>query len=284
MTDYFSYVFYGISCCSTFMICGRFNNIFQNNLKEPDLINSQKDSKIRTKQFLVYHANWISLFHAVIMLIFSYPIGTNNWDISRQNNFRDNIFFSFSLGYYLWDTIYGIQAGKLTKAMLFHHILMFFMIFYVITLKDYNFLFITMYFVGEFVNPIYILYVNFGFHSSLKNISNILGVIFSISFLIIRVYYCGKLAYQGMALVDAPLVFKIFLGFGYYISLKLSFFVFNKFIKGVKDITGFTIFDFIYLNILKIRKMMYFNHVFETLLLNISLLPLFFLKHNRIIN
>ena len=276
-------IYYGITTSSTFLVYYKCSEFFKKNLKEPDLINKQEDQKIRKEQNSEYQENWIALFHAVIMLIFSYPVATSEWDVSRVNNFRDNMFFSFSLAYYLWDTVYSIKAKILSNTMIYHHLLMCFMIIYVLILKDYNFLFITMYFFGEFSNPFYLLFVNSGYHNNLKAISQVLGVVFSLVFLVLRVFYCGKLAYQGFYLVDAPLFLKIFLGVGYHISLKLAFAIFNKLVKGLKDLFEFQFLVSFYLNLVKMRNMKYFNHIFETFLIIVCFVPLLFCQHNRII-
>lgn len=276
-------IYYILTSISTYTICELILKTLKKKLKPPNKIKSQKDKKLQKKQYLQYIENYISLIHALIMIFFTLKTILKKWDPKRQNSFSDNILFSFSLTYYIWDTIFCIKNNLFTSLMFNHHLLMIFMNFYVMNLKDYNFLFMNMYFLGEITNPFYLLYVNLGYHCEWKKISEFFGVFFSVSFIFVRVFYCGSLTFHAFRLVDAPLVLKAFLAFGYYISLKLSFFIFNKFLKGLKDIIEINILIIFYSKLLILRNLKYFNLGFELFSIFISFGPLLVFQHNRYI-
>lgn len=226
----------------------------QKYVNNPIQIAQQKENKIKqSKMRWEYLSNYVSLLHAVMAtLIASYILCTSNESLDSQNSNAIKRIISFSLSYFLVDTVFGLLHGYNDFLMNIHHFLAIYINLYILRAGKYGHCYMYIMVIGEFNNPLWIMRKNLEKHNARKIYSTLLGLTYGLSFLIVR----GLLAPHYMAkIISLPmaLAFKLDFAFLWYLSLFWCYTIVNYLVKGFKVEYGWSFLDKIYDVLLKMR-------------------------------
>ena len=90
-----------------------------------------------------------------------------------------------------------------------------------------------MYFGGEASSLFLFIYDSLSYYKKYEKISIIFGFMFCVIFMFARIIILSPMCIYLQAMKGAPLVAKIGLIFGFYVSWKWGWMIFNKLIKGL---------------------------------------------------
>ncbi len=184
-----------------------------------------------------------------------------------------------SFGYFIYDIFMSYYGDNFDLMFLFHHIIMLISYGHSITKGNQVGLLHCVCFFGELSGPFLLLHQNFNFHSNLKTISKIAGIIFCHLFIFLRfgigIKYMVYPIYSDYELV---ILQKLLMAMGYYVSLVWLFAILNKLFKGFYEATKFKVFGSIYGLLSSCRKHKNFQKNYNVACLVISFAPVFYFK------
>ena len=173
----------------------------------------------------IINGNIIKLTHSISASMITY--GTLHYNIDYQ------ILYNFSKTYFIWDTIKVLLNGKIDYNVLYHHLVILYILKQLLVTNNYNEIILDSYLVGELSNiSIFITYHMIKNKYSLYsiNISKFLQIIF---YGYCRVYLLSTYMYNYYNIVDNYIVLFI-LSSVYSLGILWWLIQINKFINGNK--------------------------------------------------
>lgn len=200
-----------------------------------------------------YLSNWGALVHAVLTSILSL-VALNFYypEPETVSTVFVNFVIALSLGYFIVDTVGGYLFGYNDALMQVHHLLALYMSLYLLWADRYGVAYLYILVIGELNNPALILRKNLEKHQAGKIWGIVLGLVYSISFLILRGYvaclYMPRLMSHPLSIT-----FKIALAFLWYFSLYWCYTIINFMVKGFRTELGWHFLDPVQEGLNKIR-------------------------------
>lgn len=203
----------------------------------PGILSSQsKESSgsYRTMRW-EYISNWGALVHAVSTTILGLIALNTSSDppSALPNTLFCNFIIGLSLGYFIVDTTAGFYFSYNDPLMHVHHVLALYMSLYLLWLNQYGSVYLYILVIGEFTNPIILLRKNLEKHNAHKMWSIGLGLLFSVTFLILR-GVVAQFYLPWMMQYPLGLSFKISLAILWYFSLYWCYTIINFLVKGIR--------------------------------------------------
>jgi hypothetical protein len=139
----------------------------------------------RKVNFVNFTSNTVSFVHAVVSFVWGISLYLRHGlRFSGTNSFVECMLLSFSLGYFLNDTILSWVYKLNDLPMMIHHYICVFVIVYSLVKDEYSSMIVWALVVAEASNPFNILRVTFEVIEGFQ----ILGTIFSLAFAVIFIY------------------------------------------------------------------------------------------------
>lgn len=206
-------------------------------LPVPPLILAAKEKESRRGYRTMrweYISNYGSLIHAVattalslIALNLFYP------PLEEPNTVFCNLIIAFSLGYFLVDTAGGLFLGYNDNLMHLHHFLALFMSYSLLSLGHHGAVYLYVLVIGELTNPFLIVRKNLEKHNAHKGWSISLGLIYAVSFLVLR-GVVAQFYLPWLLAFPLGLPFKTSLAVLWYFSLYWCYTIVNFVVKGFR--------------------------------------------------
>lgn len=212
----------------------------------PPLIRAIDDKTKKYDAFRRYVAIYSSTVHGVFcILLLGAFVCKDGIVFDKPNETYHYFFIGFSFGYYLVDTIAGCLFNFGGGAMAFHHIIMILIFTYLCIKRRYAGLFSYLTFLGELSNPFMHVRKNMMQFENTRLYTNILGIVFCITYIFCRVVMIG-LSAQELAESTMTLGFKLLVCSIWYFSLYWSVNVAVLLFKGLSEAYPHPIFKCIY--------------------------------------
>lgn len=257
------------------------NYILRITIKFPDEYKKIEKKKLKQEKINQFLSNYTCILHAIIMTIYGfYATVTTELNFKKPLSDMDTKFYLFSIGYNIYDIIYEHWAGLININYLIHHLIVILMNGHSIYLNKNSSVINFIFFIGELTNPFICLHKNFYFYPNLKKISDLLGFIFCILFLLIRVGICTFLMYYGNGRNDISYFVNFFANIMVYIGYQWSFEVFNKMLKTLDGKGGP---NGVYARFREFRQRKNFGVVFHAVLFLVCFIPFVFNSHDDFI-
>ena len=205
-------------------------------LKRPPLMTPPDTSNnILDVEMWKHCANYLTLVHSFVALsialwhILFYP---ELFDSSKS--VRVNYYISFSLSYFIMETISGHIFGSLDFPMTTHHMSVIIGAIYYLLTNRGNIDLAWLAIIGEGQNPIYNIRTQISKHTNTVRISNIFLILFALNFLFIR-GVIGPYFVVDWIIRSDNLILKFAYCTGWYISLQRMFPIFSYVIKVLNE-------------------------------------------------
>ena len=262
------------------------NYILRILIKFPEEYKKIEKKKLKKQKINQFLANYTCILHAVVMTIYGlYGILVNELSFKGKLTETDIQFYLFSIGYNIFDLIYEYWSGLLDINYVFHHTLVIIMSGHSIFLNKNGSIINFTFFLGEMTNPFICLHKNLGLYPTWKKISDILGFIFCVLFLFIRVVILIPLMFYSSSFPEVSYFVNFIGNLMVYIGLIWSFEIFNKMLKAAN---GFIVDSNeksrnFYERFKNIRNTKIFKKVFQTSIFLICFIPFVAYSHNEYI-
>lgn len=212
--------------------------LLYHNYPHPFKVVKIRDSREKRKIFYDYITSISSLVHAIAVIVASVIVLNKvGMHFDHPNINEENLIISFSIGYFISDTILGAYAGYNDILMLMHHAFGLFGLSYALIKQSYGNAIMCAFAIAEISNPFMILRKNFDKHRGAHSLSVFCGIIFSISFIICRTVIFGYFMIPFIS-SKASLVVKIFAGLIWYLSLYWCYVIVNLLVKAFMDMSN----------------------------------------------
>jgi len=201
-----------------------------------------------------YLSNWGALVHAVLTTVLSF-VGLNLFYSPPElpNTPFVNFVIALSLGYFIVDTFGGFYFGYNDALMQVHHFMALYMSFDLLWTNKFGVAYFYILIIGELTNPVILLRKNLEKNNAGKIWSIVLGLVFSVSFLILR----GVVAqFYLPQIMEYPLSlpFKFALALLWYFSLYWCYTIINFMVKGFRTELGWNFLDPVQGGLNKVRS------------------------------
>lgn len=248
--------------------------VLRKSLPVPPVILAQKEKlspfAYRTMRW-EYLSNFGALTHAVLTTALSFYILFLT-DIKPESQNPPILIFTMclSVGYFIVDTIGGILFKYNDNLMLLHHILALCIPLNFLTRCCYGEGYMWVLLIGEFTNPFLIIRKNLEKNNASKFITNTLGLVFAISFIIMRGVIANPILVKIMR-YPISLSSKICIALLWYFSLYWCYTIVNYLVKGLKTELGWQFLEPVQkrLNSLRASKI-------QTLIMHLTMLTVSF--------
>ena len=231
--------------------------------------------KTRLSQKAQYWTNYVSILHALIVLILSVISGLRDGiAFEKDNSNIDNMVAGISYGYFINETMYGFYYDYNDTMTHIHHVLGLLILPYSLIKQRYGNVICWVYIIGEISNPFMLLRNNLLKHSGFKFCEFICGVLFCILFMSMRVFggaVIGGLIYLSHVTMFVKMIFALL----WFLSLVWSFKVLNLFLKHFAEKNSDNFVGTLYKFVDGIRKNNNKMIIFFALAATISFLPPF---------
>jgi len=166
-----------------FVIFFVINLIMIKHFPMPPRIAAKSNPQMQKVIFVNFTSNLPSFIHAVAAFFCGlYIFATHGVRLSGPNLFAEALLLSFSLGYFLNDTILSWIYGHNTAPMMIHHYQVLFVTIYVLAKDEYCSIAIWTLVIAEASNPFNILRVTFEKYNGWETAATITGVAFAVVF------------------------------------------------------------------------------------------------------
>lgn len=236
-----------ITALTTSFLIGLFGSLIlykniKKNFKFPKKIKTLS-SHLKKLEKRKFTAHIISILHQLIMFSFAFknlktqtPEKTPIFSLKTENSHF--YYFSFSMGYYIYDTIFSYISNYEDKVMYLHHLFMILLTSYSIYFENYANLLIRLYFIGEMTGPLLMLFEILKYFPDYKLFKDFVGFLFGVAFLGNRLFYGVGITVEIYSDLRVPLVLKGIVGIGVYISVFWTFRLVKEILKGIEEIFG----------------------------------------------
>lgn len=181
-----------------------------------------------------YLSNYVSIVHAILSIILAAYVVTTYGIVFRKANYIvEDVIITISLGYFVVDTLLSIFFGYGDSLMFFHHIECIVSLLYPVFKGYYGNIIVWAIMIAEISNPFMLLWKNFGIIKK-KKLEFYFGIVFSISFLILRTYCIGYVAFPLQS-SEVSLLLKLHCGLLWYLSLYWCYIIINLLFKGIYE-------------------------------------------------
>ena len=239
--------------------------------------NHQKTSKQK------FCCNIISILHQIIMFTYAYQ-NIKSFNLEKKTDEIDLYFFSYSFGYYIYDTIFCYLSNYKDKIMYLHHFFMIFLTFFALYYKNFANVLINLYFIGEMTGPIFMIFENLEFFPKLKIFKDFLGFLFCSTFLFNRFFYGIGITLMIYEHNEIPLVLKFIVGIGVYISIFWTFRLVKEMVLGFSDFLGFSGLVFLAEIFESLERSKVFRYFYQVFCLGVAFFSLVFFEHQVILS
>lgn len=176
-----------------------------------------------------------AFFHGFCSFFLSFIVlAMEGINLFQPNTFFQKLLMSFSMAYFVCDTITGIAFGINDFPMVLHHL--FVLLGYSACLhKDrYGSFVMGFLFLTESSNSFFQLRTIFGYRSDTENLSFFCGILFIVTFLAARTFLLAELLFPVFG-STASLAVKVLSGLIWLLSLHWSWVMVNLLFKELKD-------------------------------------------------
>lgn len=170
----------------------------------PPRIAAKANPQLRKVIFVNFISNLPSFIHAVIAFVSGlYIFAYHGVRLAGPNLFVEGLLLSFSLGYFLNDTILSWIYGHNTTPMMLHHYQVVFVAIYVLAKDEYGSIAVWTLVIAEASNPFNILRVTFEKYKGCESAATITGIAFAVVFIYCRSpnkdvsTFCNHFAFAG---------------------------------------------------------------------------------------
>ena len=204
------------------------------------------DKKEKYEAYRRYIAIYSSTLHGVCCIMaLGYILYKDDITFDEPNCTYHYIFFGFSGGYYIVDSIAGIIHNFGGLIMTFHHIIVLVIYSYICYKQEYAGIFSYFMFLGEISNPLMHIRKNLMQFNNTKLYTDILGVVFCVIYIICRMVLIELIALD-LALSTMSVSFKVLLCIIWYLSLVWSVSVAGFLFKGLAESYPHPMFKYLY--------------------------------------
>ena len=204
------------------------------------------DKKEKYEAYRRYIAIYSSTAHGVCCIMaLGWILYKDGITLDEPNYTYHYIFFGFSSGYYIIDTIAGIVYNFGGVVMTFHHIMMLVIFAYICYKQRYAGIFSYLMFLGEVSNPLMHVRKNLMQFNNTRLYTDILGILFCVMYIICRMVLIGLISYD-LSRSTVCMGFKVLLCIIWYFSLIWSVSVAGFLFKGLAESYPHPIFNYLY--------------------------------------
>lgn len=223
-------------------------------LSIPYHIRQISNPKEQKQAFWEYIANYVSIIHAISALLMGvYNTMSHGVQLFNPNTYQENLIVAFSLGYFTTDTIIGLIGGFNDSTMIFHHVECILSLWYTLLKGNYACVIIWALTLAELSNPFILARKNIQKHRGYELIADIIGIVFSVLFLVSRSYFIG-ITMMPLLGSEVSLVLKLHSGLLWYVSLYWCNTILNLLTKALYETTNFWLIGELYKGLRKFRK------------------------------
>lgn len=240
LTSFIFFLFLYVSCYRKFSI--------------PHKIGMISDTRERKKVYSEYIGSYISIVHAVSVLLMGiYLLTPNGIVFVKKNSPQETFVIAFSLGYFTMDTVVGLATGFNDSVMVFHHIECLLSLIYGMVKGSYGSVIIWGLVAAELSNPFILIRKVLQQQKNYDALAEIFGIVFAVLFLFTRSYYAATVMIPLYA-SEVSLVIKLHGGLLWYVSLYWCNTIANLLAKHLYKMTNFWLLEELYQVLKNFRK------------------------------